>query len=94
MGGIIEWVGFSPGSTVGLVDKERDSSRRPVVSKKKEVEVSRQGRYCHSERREESLWRRSCLEPKIHACDYSIATLLILRFAQYITNYVMSVMTG
>src|SRR6476469_1263774 len=52
------------------------------VSKKEEVEVSRQGRYCHSERREESLWRRSCLEPKIHACDYRIATQLILRFAQ------------
>ena len=64
------------------------------VSKKKEVEVSRQGRNCHSERREESLWRRSCLEPKIHACDHRIATQLILRFAQYITNYVMSVMTG
>ena len=52
------------------------------VSKKKEVEVSRQGRNCHSERREESLWRRTCLEPKIHACDYTIAALLILRFAQ------------
>src|SRR6476620_12246085 len=56
-----------------------DSER---VSKKKEVEVSRQGRNCHSERREASLWRRSCLEPKIHACDYSIAAQLILRFAQ------------
>src|SRR6476620_2627576 len=52
------------------------------LSKKKEVEVRRQGRNCHSERREESLWRSSCLEPNIHACDHRIATLLILRFAQ------------
>jgi hypothetical protein len=52
------------------------------VSKEKEVEVSRRGRKCHSERREASLWRRSCLEPKIDACDYRIAAQLILRFAQ------------
>ena len=29
------------------------------VSKKKEVEVSRQGRNCHSSLRSESLWRRT-----------------------------------
>jgi hypothetical protein len=52
------------------------------VSKKKEVEVIRQGRYCHSGPSEATLWRRTCLEPKIHACDFRIATQLILRFAQ------------
>jgi hypothetical protein len=56
------------------------------VVKKKEVEVSRQGRNCYSERREASLWRRSCLEPKIPAYDYRLAALLILRFAQNDTS--------
>ena len=60
------------------------------VCKKKKVEGSRQGENCHSEGREESLWKRLCLEPKIHPCDYRLAAQLILRFAQYITNYVMS----